>query len=80
MTFTYAGKIVDGIVVDAIVADPGWASANLDGEWHDSTTTIWIGGSWDANHGFRPEQPSPDCDWIDGEWVCPEPEPEPPVE
>jgi hypothetical protein len=75
MTFTYAGKIENGYVTQAIVGTAQWATDNLGGEWADSLDKIGIGWTWDADHGFRPEQPSPDCDWIDGEWVCPEPEP-----
>ncbi len=69
---TYAGRIENGVVVDAIVGTAEWAIANIGGEWHDSTERIYLPGIWDEEHGFRPPQPFPDCEWIDGEWVCPE--------
>ena len=75
---TYAAKVVDGVVVQAIVGTAAWAVEHLGGEWRDSPTKVGIGWLWDETHGFRPPQPSPDCQWVDGAWVCPEP-PEPDV-
>lgn len=51
---TYAGKVVDGVVVEAIVGTAAWAEENLGGEWHDSPTNIWIPGTWDEINGFQP--------------------------
>lgn len=67
---TYAGEVVDGQTVQAIVGTAEWAVENLGGEWHDSENKIPVPGIWDAEHGFRPLQPSPNCWWEDGQWVC----------
>lgn len=70
---TYAGKVENGVVVDAIVGTSEWAITNLGGEWYDSAERIYLPGIWDIEYGFRPTPPSPDCEWVDGNWVCPEP-------
>ena len=54
MERTYAGKVVDGIVVDAIVGTAQWAIENLGGEWYDSPMKIWVPGIWDEMKGFQP--------------------------
>jgi hypothetical protein len=57
---TYAGKVIDGNVVQAIVGTAEWAVVNLGGEWHDSETKIWVPGLWDEVNGFQPmPQPEP---------------------
>ena len=66
---TYAGKVEDGIVVDAIVGTAEWAVKNLGGEWHDSPDKIWVPGIWDEVNGFQP-MPEPDPE----EEVSPDPE------
>lgn len=54
---TYAGEIIDGKTVRSIVGTSEWAIENLGGEWHDSESKIPMPGTWDADYGFRPEQP-----------------------
>lgn len=51
---TYAGKIENGIVVQAIVGTADWAIENLGGEWHDSLEKIPVPGIWDSINGFQP--------------------------
>jgi hypothetical protein len=74
---TYAGEVVDGQTIRAIVGTAEWAEQNLGGEWHNSESKIPVPGTWDEIYGFRPEQPGPDCWWENDQWVCPEPPPEP---
>lgn len=54
---TYAGKVEEGVVVQTIVGTAEWAKTNLGGEWHDSPTKIWLGGTWDETNGFQPPAP-----------------------
>jgi len=68
----YAGQVVDGQTIRAIVATAEWAEENLGGEWHDSLSKIAVPGTWDVEYGFRPEQPAPDCYWENGQWICPD--------
>jgi hypothetical protein len=60
---SYAGKVIDGGVVQAIVGTAEWAISNLGGEWHDSDDKIPVPGLWDEEHGFQPmPEPEPDED------------------
>lgn len=68
----YAGKVEDGVVVDAIVGTAAWAMENLGGVWYNSDKKVPVPGLWDEQHGFRPMQPSPDCWWENDRWMCPE--------
>jgi hypothetical protein len=56
---SYAGKVEDGIVVEAIVGAAEWAESNLGGVWHDSDDKISVPGLWDETNGFQP-MPAPD--------------------
>lgn len=51
---SYAGKVNNGVVVEAIVGTAEWAIANLGGEWYDSETKICVPGLWDEVNGFQP--------------------------
>ncbi len=73
---SYAAKIENGVVTEVILGSAEWASTNLDGLWVGSENKIWIGGSWDETHGFRPPQPFPSWIWDNGRWVAPITEPE----
>lgn len=70
----YAGEVVDGFVVRAVVGTAEWAIQNLGGEWHESENKISVPGTWNEQDGFRSLQPSPDCWWENNSWVCPESE------
>lgn len=62
----YAGEVVDGQTIRAIVGTAEWAICNLGGEWHESESKIPVPGIWDELNGFQAiSLPSP------------EPEPEP---
>ncbi len=69
---SYAGEVVEGLTVRAIVGTASWAKRYLGGEWHNSLTKIDVPGTWDAEYGFRPLQPNSDCLWENGQWVCQE--------
>lgn len=61
----YAGEVIDGQTVRAIVGTAEWAIANLGGEWHDSELKIQVPGTWDELNGFQaislpPPEPEPD--------------------
>ena len=60
----YAGKVENGVVVQAIVGDAQWAITNLGGEWHDSEDKICVPGLWDEINGFQPmpSEPPPASD------------------
>jgi hypothetical protein len=57
---TYAGKVEDGIVTQAIVGTAQWAETNLGGEWHDSSSKIGIGWLWDGTSFTPPPAPEPE--------------------
>ncbi len=47
----YCAKLVNSVVTEIIVADYAWATANLDGEWHNlggEPLTVAIGDTYDA--------------------------------
>ena len=47
----YCAKVVNNTVTEIIVADYAWATANLQGEWHDlggEPLTVGIGYIYDA--------------------------------
>ncbi len=47
----YCALVVNGSVTEIIVADYAWATANLDGDWHDlggEPLTVAIGWTYDA--------------------------------
>jgi hypothetical protein len=51
MTKNYCAKLTNSVVTEIIVADYSWATANLDGEWHDlggEPLTVAIGHTYDA--------------------------------
>lgn len=51
MSKNYCALVVGGIVTEIIVADYAWATANLDGDWHDlggDPLTVGIGYIYDA--------------------------------
>jgi hypothetical protein len=73
---TYAGKIEDGYVTQAIVGTAEWAIDNLGGEWVDSLDKIGIGWTWDADNGFRPESPYLSWIWDGSKWQPPVPYPD----
>jgi hypothetical protein len=50
----YAGEVVDGQTVRAIVGTAEWAEQNLGGKWHDSESKIPVPGTWDETNGFQP--------------------------
>jgi hypothetical protein len=54
---TYAVRIENGVVLEAIVGTAEWANTHLGGEWRDSPTKVWIGGTWDETNGFQPPAP-----------------------
>jgi hypothetical protein len=56
---SYAGRVNNGVVVEAIVGTAEWAIQNLGGEWHDSETKIRVPGLWDDANGFQP-MPAPE--------------------
>lgn len=72
----YAGKVENGIVVQAIVGTAQWATENLGGEWYDSPKKIPIPGLWDLEHSFRPLQPFPSWIWDGSTWQPPVPYPD----
>ena len=74
---SYAGKVNNGVVVEAIVGTAEWAIANLGGEWHDNETKIWVPGLWDETNGFQP-MPTPEQADEPGTGMS-EPEPSPDV-
>jgi hypothetical protein len=51
---SYAGRVNNGVVVEAIVGTAKWAIQNLGGEWHDSDDKIPVPGLWDEVNGFQP--------------------------
>jgi hypothetical protein len=47
----YCALVVNGSVTEIIVADYAWATANLQGDWHDlgsEPLTVAIGWTYDA--------------------------------
>ncbi len=51
MSINYCAKVENGIVAEVIVADYAWATANLEGDWHDlggEPLTVGIGYIYDA--------------------------------
>lgn len=58
MSKNYCAKLVNSVVTEIIVAHYAWATANLEGEWHDlggEPLTVGIGFSYDAeNDKFIP--------------------------
>lgn len=51
MSKNYCALVVGGIVTEIIVADYAWATANLQGDWHDlggEPLTVGIGYTYDA--------------------------------
>jgi len=51
MSKNYCAKLVNSVVTEIIVADYAWATANLQGEWHDlggEPFTVGIGYIYDA--------------------------------
>jgi hypothetical protein len=51
MNKNYSAKVVNSVVTEIIVADHSWATANLDGEWHDlggEPLTVAVGDTYDA--------------------------------
>jgi hypothetical protein len=51
MNKNYSAKVVNSVVTEIIVADYSWATANLDGEWHDlggEPLTVAVGDTYDA--------------------------------
>lgn len=75
MESTYAGKVEDGLVVQAIVGTADWAIEYLGGEWHDSLNKIPVPGTWDEAYGFRPLASYPSWIWNGNEWEAPIPAP-----
>ena len=66
---TYAARIEDGMVVQVIVGDAGWAADRLGGVWLDSPTKVGVG--WQQfDGGLRPPAPFPSWVWDDG-WQPP---------
>jgi hypothetical protein len=49
-----AAEIVGGIVVRAIIGTASWATETLGGFWVESSTPVWIGGTWSEVEGFLP--------------------------
>ncbi len=51
MNKNYCCLIINGVVDQIIVAEYDWASANLEGDWHDlgEELTIGIGYTYDAD-------------------------------
>lgn len=52
MSKNYCAKLVNSVVTEIIVGDYAWATANLDGEWHDlggEPLTVGIGYTYDAD-------------------------------
>jgi hypothetical protein len=49
----YCAKLMNSVVTDIIVSDYAWATANLEGEWHDlggEPLTVGIGFTYDADN------------------------------
>lgn len=57
----YVALVVDTVVSEIIVADYEWATANLEGNWHDlgkEPLTVAIGWLYDAaTNTFSPPPP-----------------------
>lgn len=64
MSKNYCAKLVNSVVMEIIVADYAWATANLEGDWHDlggEPLTVAIGWLYDsATDTFSPPPPPPD--------------------
>lgn len=62
MSKNYCAKLVNNVVMEIIVADYAWATANLEGDWHDlggEPLTVGIGFTYDAeNNVFVAPTPS----------------------
>lgn len=59
MSKNYCAKVESGTVTEIIVADYVWATANLDGDWHDlggEPLLVAIGWTWDGST-FNPPSP-----------------------
>ena len=58
MSKNYCAKVESGTVTEIIVADYAWATANLEGDWHDlggEPLTVGIGYTYDTeNNKFIP--------------------------
>lgn len=51
MSGNYVAQVRQGVVVQVIISDYEWATANLEGEWHDlggDPLTVGIGYTYDA--------------------------------
>lgn len=51
MSKNYCAEVKDQVVTNIIVADYAWATANLDGDWHDlgsEPLTVGIGYIWNG--------------------------------
>lgn len=51
MSKNYCAKVENGVVTEVIVADCAWATANLEGDWHDlggEPLTVGVGYLYDA--------------------------------
>jgi hypothetical protein len=53
----YAGKVENGVVVNAIVGTAELSTELFGGEWHESDEKIPLGGTWDETNGFQPPAP-----------------------
>lgn len=71
----YAAQVENGIVIQAIVGNPAWASDRLGGVWHGTDSKVGIGWTYTEQDGFRPPQPYPSWTWDDG-WHPPVPYPD----
>jgi hypothetical protein len=71
----YAAQIENGVVTQVIVGDAEWASDRLGGTWVGTEKLVGIGWTYDDN-GFRPAQPYPSWQWVDGAWQAPVPYPD----
>ncbi|MDT9547751.1 MAG: hypothetical protein RI826_10520 [Chlorobium phaeovibrioides] len=72
----YAAQVEDGIVVQAIVGDPEWATDCLGGVWHGTDSKVGIGWTYTDTDGFRPTQPYPSWTWGGTGWAPPVPHPD----
>jgi len=51
MSKNYCAEVKDQVIINIIVSDYAWATANLDGDWHDlggDPLTVGIGYTYDA--------------------------------
>jgi hypothetical protein len=71
----FAVRVEQGVVLQVIVGDVGWANSRLPGVWVGSEVLVGVGWSYSVEDGFRSPQPFPSWVWEDG-WVAPVPQPE----